>query len=288
MILNRLGEEFYYENNYYHVGDQIVGTSESEYEGLYGVITEIRDAEDQETENETPDIYCSFESPVLPWEIKRLEEVFSDLYDMPKKLEDISLDLVIMAPEMIRVIEPVAESVSNSKVYLISEDWAVDNNYGNSLSAAYTEYDDAKRKMVQMLLEEQADGTIARWKENVSFVEESTPTSYKCYLEGEYCESHYHVEIIEQAVCASSRFMREMSELHTASCQLEDFATQISDWEELVHLSAEQIESMTHDPRFPGRFQKALGNNDYYWESYWLTMSEVAEEFVNMYLKGEQ
>lgn len=284
MILNRLGEEFYYENNYYHVGDQIVGTSESEYEGLYGVITEIRDAEDQETENETPDIYCTFEPPVLPCEIKQLEEIFSNLYGMPKTLKDISLDFVIMAPEMLRVIDQVAEPVPERKVYMVTEDWADDNNYGSFLSAVYTEFDDAKRKMVQMLLKEQTDGTIASWKENNSFVEESTPTSYECYLEGEYCESHYHVEIMEQSICSSPSFMRGMSDAHTASCQLEDFASQISDWDELVHLSGEQIERMTHDPRFPGRFQKALGNNDYYWESYWLTMSEVAKEFVNLYL----
>lgn len=288
MILNRIGQEFYYDNNYYHVGDRIIGTSESEYEGLYGVITEIRNAEDQETENETPDIYCSFEPPVLPCEIKKLEEVFSDLYDMPKTLDDISLDFVIMAPEMIRVIDQVAEPIPESKAYIVTEDWAADDNYGSSLSAVYTEFDDAKRKMVQMLLEEQTDGTIARWKVNDSFVEESTPTSYECYLEGEYCESHYHVEIIEQAICASHSFMREMSDAHTASCQLEDFVSQISDWDELAHMSDEQINRMTHDPRFPGRFQKALGNNNCYWESYWLTMSEVAQEFVDMYRKGEQ
>ena len=102
MIINRPGAEFIYDGASYKIGDRIIGTSESEYEGLYGSIFEIRDGEDKETENETPDIYCSFEEPVLPHQIKKLEEIFSELYQEPKKLEDITLDYVIMAPEMVR------------------------------------------------------------------------------------------------------------------------------------------------------------------------------------------
>ena len=76
MIINRIGAEFEYEGTTYVIGAPIVGTPESEYEGLYGTITEIRVGEDKETENETPDLYCSFEVPVLPCEVKKLEEVF--------------------------------------------------------------------------------------------------------------------------------------------------------------------------------------------------------------------
>ena len=80
MIINRIGDKFEYEGTAYVIGAPIVGTPESEYEGLYGTITEIRDGEDKETENETPDLYCSFGSPALPCEVKKLEMVFSDLY----------------------------------------------------------------------------------------------------------------------------------------------------------------------------------------------------------------
>ena len=106
MIINRPGAEFIYDGASYKVGDRIIATAESEYEGLYGSIFEIRDGEDKETENDTPEIYCSFEEPILPHQIKRLEEIFSDLYREPKKLEDITLDFVIMSPEMVRVILP--------------------------------------------------------------------------------------------------------------------------------------------------------------------------------------
>lgn len=96
MIINRIGAEFEYEGTTYVIGAPIVGTPESEYEGLYGTITEIRVGEDKETENETPDLYCSFEVPVLPCEVKKLEEVFSELYSQKKTIDDIILDFVIM------------------------------------------------------------------------------------------------------------------------------------------------------------------------------------------------
>lgn len=285
MIVNKPDTEFYHDGIYYHIGDSVIATSESEYAGLYGTIIEIRDGDDRETENETPDIYCSFEPPILPCEIEHLEKVFSSLYDMPKKLEDISWDLVIMAPEMIRVIDPEAELLPDTKVYLITEDWAANDDYGSSMSVAYTEFDEAKRKLLQMITEEQLAGCISLWKGNDDFIEESTSTSYECYLKGEYCLSHYHVEIVEQPLYASQKFIRELADLYRVSCQFEDFISQISDWDDLDQLSDAQYERLTHDPRIPERFQKALGNNDSYWESYWETMSEVAHTLVNEYLK---
>ena len=105
MIINQPGATFTYGGVEYVIGAPVIGTKESEYEGLYGTIIEIRDGDDKETENETPDLYCEFDPPVLPHEIKRLEEIFSDLYDEPKKLDDIILDMVIMAPQMVRPLE---------------------------------------------------------------------------------------------------------------------------------------------------------------------------------------
>lgn len=105
MILNRTGAEFEYEGVTYTIGGAIVGTAESEYAGLYGRINAIHDGEDKETENETPDIYCEFDPPVMPHEVKALEDTFSDLYHQPKTIADIVLDMVIMAPEMIRPLD---------------------------------------------------------------------------------------------------------------------------------------------------------------------------------------
>ena len=78
-----------------------------------------------------------------------------------------------------------------------------------------------------------------------------------------------------------------MGWLYQASCQLEDFVSQVSDWDELDQLTDEQYNRMVQDPRFPERLQNKLGKNDSYWESYWESVSEVAHEFVSEYLKKE-
>ena len=91
MLINKPGAKFLYNGITYRVGDVIIGSDQSEYAGLIGSIFEIRDGSDKETENDTPDIYCSFDPPVLPTDIEKVEAVFSDLYGTQKILDDIAL-----------------------------------------------------------------------------------------------------------------------------------------------------------------------------------------------------
>lgn len=283
MIINRPGAEFEYEGVVYKIGGPIVGTPESEYEGLFGSITEIRDGDDKETENDTPDLYCTFEPPILPCEIQVLEETFSDLYQEPKSLADIILDFVIMAPSMVQPLDDMETGRAHPVVYVLTEDWAIDGDYGN-LSDVFSDFEDARRVLIQKVTEEMKSGCIPRWIGNGDFIEESTQKSYECYLDGEYEKNHYSLVITEQKMCTSARFMREQADMYHAACQLEDFASQVEDWDEVECLTGEQRKRMLHDPQFPERFQNALSKNEYYWECYWETLSEVAHEFVRKYL----
>lgn len=287
MIINQIGARFEYEGIIYVIGAPIVGTAESEYEGLYGRITEIRDGKDKETENGAPEIYCSFDAPVLPCEVKELEKRFSELYREPKAIGDIGLGLVIMAPGMVCPLEDLKECRSHPMVYVLMEDWAIDGEHGNS-SDICTDFNDARRLLVQKLGEEMEKGCIPNWSCRGDFVAGSTPCSYECYLDGGYCENHYSVSIVAKKLCASERYVRETARLYTASCQLRDFTTEVSGWDEIGQLTDGQYERMVHDPEFPERFQKALGRNDYYWEAYWETLAETAHEFVDGYIKESQ
>lgn len=280
MIINRPGDEFEYEGVIYIIGGPIVGTQESEYEGLYGSITEIRDGEDKETENETPDFYCAFAPPVLPCEIKKLEETFSNLYDQPKTLDDIILDCVIMAPSMVKPLTTSREISCSFTVYLLHEDWAMDGEQGSSVEV-YTDYHEAKCIMVQKLLDEWEHGIVPIWCGQTEFVQNSTSDSYEAYLDGEYMENHFVMSIISKVLYVSEGCLREATELYQSACQLEDLVAQISDWDELDGLTDEQYQRLIRDRRFPERLEKALGRNDYYWE----TVSEVAHELVDEYLQ---
>ena len=86
------------------VRDRVVAIN-SDYAGLKGYITEIRTGSDKETENTSHDVYCCFDIPDDKEKVKMLEKHFSDLYGEPKTIDDLGIDLVILAPDMLRKAE---------------------------------------------------------------------------------------------------------------------------------------------------------------------------------------
>ena len=87
MIKNKAGEAFQYENVLYTIGEWIQCSELSDYAGLAGIITEIRDGTDKETDNRGPEITCCFQSPQEKNLIKKIENKFSSLYGVSKKIE---------------------------------------------------------------------------------------------------------------------------------------------------------------------------------------------------------
>ena len=279
MILNRQGAEFEYEGITYTIGGAVVGTAGSEYAGLYGRINAIYDGEDKETENETPDIYCEFDPPVMPDEIKALEETFSVLYDQPKTLDDIALDMVIMAPEMIRPLDDLHTVRKKVPIYIVMEDWAVDGEHGNYCEL-FTDYDDARRIMLDKLREEFNSGAIPQWSDTGAYVADTTKESYKGYIEGDYMDNHYEISLLPQPLLLSTRHIREIGELYKAQCRTADFISQIEKWEEIAALSKMQYQKLITNPAIPDRIEQQLGHNDHYWEAYWESVTEVAHALV--------
>ena len=76
MILRENGTRFCADGKVFTIGGRISANGESEYEGLFGTITEIRSGADRETENDTPDIYCDFETPASEEMLRELEALF--------------------------------------------------------------------------------------------------------------------------------------------------------------------------------------------------------------------
>ena len=105
MILRENGTRFCADGKVFTIGDRISANGESEYEGLFGTITEIRSGADRETENDVPDIYCDFEVPASEEMLRKLEARFSGLYGETKTIDDISLDCVIMSPDMLEPLD---------------------------------------------------------------------------------------------------------------------------------------------------------------------------------------
>ena len=122
MILTRNGESLTVEGKTFVVGATVWTNSASEYRGLIGRITEIRSGDDMETDNDCPDIYCSFEIPEKKAVVQELESRFSALYRTEKHIDELGLDSVIMAPDM---LEPVAPPLpaEHGTLYVLAYDY---------------------------------------------------------------------------------------------------------------------------------------------------------------------
>lgn len=279
MILNKYGDTFQYDGIDYAIGDIIVATDASEYEGLAGIIIEIRDGEDKETENETPDIYCSFEPPLLPEDVKALEETFSELYEESKTIEDIVLDMVIMAPEMIIHADKRSQNARKIKLYAVTEDWANNDEYGQSTTLFATK--EAALKEFKLLLATEAlNGIIGDIKGTFDYVEEFSSIDYECYVDGFHEGNHYHAAVEEKELFLTPSSLEQMRKFAQDITYCVDFISQIETWDEVAELSASQYRKMITDPELPECIRKAIDMNDGYWDSYWQSLSEVAHQLV--------
>lgn len=206
MILKNTGDVFEYEGVKYTVGEFVYANKKSDYEGLFGVIKEIRDGEDKDTENDTPDIYCAFENPIIPYDIEAIEKRFSALYGEKKQLGDIAIDEVIMAPEHISVVSKRESKSDGQTIYILREDWATDDDDGVNIEV-YATFDEALCNLRLKVRDEYADGIVSLWlnsaddeaAEEGSFViVESSKNSFEAYVDGFYSSSHYSVSIVEK------------------------------------------------------------------------------------------
>ena len=284
MIINRAGAQFTHEGVTYTVGDKIFSNDTSDFRGLFGYIKEIRTGDDRETDNDTPDIHCYFYPPFEPEAIAELESRFSALYRSPKKLEDIALDEVIMAPDMIQVVTS-ANSTHMITAFRVEESWVIKGEPGMEVTPALDEMQ-AKQRMAELIHNESSEGCILEWRDDPQFEVEITPSFYECWLRDEYCENRYKVKITPVQICVSEELFESIGRRYVDGILRKHFAEQIEDWEELEGLTPMQIDEMIAAPNVPERIKKQLNENGYLIESYWESLSEAAFDLVKKYRKS--
>ena len=281
MIINRVGAQFTYEGVTYTIGDKIFSNDTSDFRGLFGYIKEIRTGVDRETDNDTPDFHCYFYPPFEPEAIAELESRFSHLYLSPKKLEDIALDEVIMAPDMIQVVTS-AHSTHMITAFRIEESWVIKGEAGSEVTPALDELQ-AKQRMAELIHNESTEGCILEWCDDPQFEVEITPTFYECWLRDEYCENRYQVKITPIHICVSDELFESIGRRYVDGILRKHFAEQIECWEELEGLTDTQITEMIAAANVPERIKKQLNENGYLIESYWESVSEASFDLVKKY-----
>lgn len=282
MIYNRSGAQFEYRDITYTIGGKVYANDESVYAGLYGVIREIRTGEDLETDHDRPDIYCEFMPPVLPDEIKAFETHFSHLYGTEKRLDDVGIDMVIMAPDMLVVLDPQKDAQS-LEIFLVREDWAIDDDYGTSTQIV-ADYHMAKFHFNNLILQEMIDGCIQKWTHRQDLETDTRKDFYECWLHDEYYENHYKVTIEKAELTLPAFLLQRFGKAYMDLGRLEDFVSQIEQWDEVSCLSEDQFLKFISNPNIPERIETHLSRNDGYWESYWESVSECAHSLLREFL----
>lgn len=285
MILRKKNKPFKYDGKTYFIGEEIVALNNSEYSGLFGRIVEIRNGADKETDNKTPDIYCEFDPPLFPKDIEELGKRFSCLYKAPKKLDDITLDSVIMAPDMIK---SVSENTDGHKItiYSLEEDWAYDDDYGHT-TEIISDYMLAKKKLCEKIKNEKEDGSVERWLDDEELIEDYGNDYYEAYLDGYYSSSHYLVSITSHNAAVNDSVVSDIANAYIDNSRVEDFVSQIEQWDEVEKMTDKQYNAMITNKDLPDRIRSALSKNDTYWEAYWQSISELAFRMVEEYSKKQ-
>lgn len=281
MIYNRSGAQFVYQGITYTIGGKVYANSESVYEGLYGVIREIRTDEDLETDHDTPDIYCDFMPPILPDDIKMIEDRFSSFWGTEKAIDELDLDMVIMVPDMLSVLDPLA-AAPKLEIFLVREDWAIDDDYGTSTQIV-ADYHLAKFHFNNLIFQEMLDGCIQKWAHRKDLETDTRKDFYECWLHDEYYENHYKVTIERAELSLPILQFQQLGKAYLDRSRRNDLAAQIEDWEELEDLTEDEYLKFISDPGIPERIQTHLSKNDSYWESYWESISECAFQLLREY-----
>ena len=280
MIINKQGEAFYYEGKRYIVGEDIYAM-ESSYYGLIGIIKEIRTDDDMETDNAEPEIYCDFYEPVLKADKERLQKEFdSDLY---------ALDGIIMAPSM---IVPIREGCCNGKEnfgksYLLQEDWSYDGDGQEVNSMAFTNMESALMFLRYRLYQEAEDGSISSYQNNETMQVDEGNDWYEIYLDGFYNDDHYNIRIVELPLAMSESYLKSLAEKVIALERREHLIEQIEQWEETSGMTDTQYSAVINDETLSERIGKKLADDEFYWDSYWQAVSEVASDLIAKHTKKE-
>lgn len=278
MIINEQGAKYETEGKTFVIGETIYVTDESDYKGLFGIVTEIRDGKDKETENDTVDIHCALDEPVLPFEKEELEKRFSELYQEKKHIEDIALDYVILSPDMLMPIKSGDENTEKIELYIVQEEYCDDefgvNNY------YFTDYILAKQKLNEIVAEDFRNGYVSEWQKIDEFKFESGKDYYEAWIDGFHCEKHYTAQIFHEFLCLSKDTFEKIGKAYIDKYLRNCFKEQTEQWDGLDNISDAEYEKMLNSQELPEKIKEKLESDEAFLEKFWETFSSLCFDII--------
>ncbi len=137
---------------------------------------------------------------MIPFFAEQLEQCFSVLYGMCKKLEDIALDSIVMAPSMIKHLAEMEEHNHSDTLYIVTEDWANHGEIGGTVKL-FSALSYAQAYMCHRVAEAIAAGNTPFDRRGENEIEESSSgTFYEIFDIGWYAETHYAISIEQKSI----------------------------------------------------------------------------------------
>lgn len=259
IILSKIGEMIEYAGKKYAVGEKVIANKNSVYEGLIGTIYEIHTDTEKETCNETPDIYCRFQEPVMKVNKEKVRKRLSEAYKKDIRLADVGLDCVIMSPEMLVCMSDLDDGAYKKKVYLLIEDAAVDSDTFYTTDV-FADMDMAQQQFEIKLSKEMDKGMLKDITVSDEYVLEVGDNSFEYFRSGRFCEWHYSLKIIEDEIVILLEFVKEINKIF---------------FDELVADNAGLSNAVKEE----------LGNDKKFLDKYVSFVNKVAEELVIQSIK---
>lgn len=257
IIFSKIGEMIEYAGKKYAIGEKVIANKNSVYEGLIGMIYEIHIGKD--TCNETPDIYCRFQEPVMTVNKEKVRKRLSEAYKKDIRLADAGLDCVIMSPEMLVCMSDLDDGAYKKKVYLLIEDAAVDSDTFYTTDV-FADMDMAQQQFEIKLSKEMDKGMLKDITVSDEYVLEVGDNSFEYFRSGRFCEWHYSLKIIEDEIVIPLEFVKEINKIF---------------FDELVADNAGLSNAVKEE----------LGNDKKFLDKYVSFVNKVAEELVIQSIK---
>ena len=165
-------------------------------------------------------------------------------------------------------------------VYIVESDWANRNGENeSSVSDVFTDKADAVAYFNQAVADERAVFEECGYDQDKTSEDGNT---VELYEEGNYCANHMCVSLKEMTLSMSGQFEHEVFQRYERDCRMEDLMGELEQLDEdgagvLADRGTKKLKEILTRNRAVDRLDKALGNNDAYWESYWNTVQYVLE-----------
>lgn len=114
--------------------------------------------------------------------------------------------MVIMAPEMVRVISPDPSVCKTCKVYLLTMQFTTSWDSG-CITELYADYGMARFAMLKGIREEQAEGCVKDWADRDALEEEYCTDFYEAWHRDEYSEKHFTASIEKLSLTLPQRII---------------------------------------------------------------------------------